>query len=46
MHHETYDSSGTPLPLLHGGLFDIHRQFDEQRHFLDWIWISPWDAAG
>lgn len=28
MHYEIHDSSGTPL-LLHGGLFDIHQQFDE-----------------
>jgi hypothetical protein len=29
MHYEIDDSSGTPLLLLHGGLFDIHQQFDE-----------------
>jgi hypothetical protein len=29
MHYEIHDSSGTPLLLLHGGLFDIHQQFDE-----------------
>jgi hypothetical protein len=29
MHYEIPDSSGTPLLLLHGGLFDIHQQFDE-----------------
>jgi hypothetical protein len=29
MHYEVHDSSGTPLLLLHGGLFDIHQQFDE-----------------
>ena len=26
MHYELPDSSGTPLLLLHGGLFDIHQQ--------------------
>ncbi len=26
---EVHDSSGTPLLLLHGGLFDIHQQFGE-----------------
>ena len=26
MHYEIHDSSGTPLLLLHGGLFDIHQQ--------------------
>jgi hypothetical protein len=29
MHYEIPDSSGTPLLLLHGGLFDIHQQFGE-----------------
>ena len=30
MHYEIHDSSsGTQLLLLHGGLFDIHQQFDE-----------------
>ena len=29
MHYEVHDSSGTPLLLLHGGLFDIHQQFGE-----------------
>ena len=29
MHYELHDSSGTPLLLLHGGLFDIHQQFGE-----------------
>ena len=29
MHYELHDSSGTPLQLLHGGLFDIHQQFGE-----------------
>jgi hypothetical protein len=30
MHYEVPDSSsGTPLLLLHGGLFDIHQQFGE-----------------
>jgi hypothetical protein len=29
MHDEVHDSSGTPLLLLHGGLFDIHQQFGE-----------------
>jgi len=29
MHYEGHDSSGTPLLLLHGGLFDIHQQFGE-----------------
>jgi hypothetical protein len=29
MHYAVYDSSGTPLLLLHGGLFDIHQQFGE-----------------
>jgi hypothetical protein len=29
MHYEIHDWSGTPLLLLHGGLFDIHQQFDE-----------------
>ena len=28
MHYEIHNSSGTPLLLLHGGLFDIHQQFD------------------
>ena len=26
MHYGVHDSSGTPLLLLHGGLFDIHQQ--------------------
>jgi len=29
MHDEVDDSSGTPLLLSHGGLFDIHQQFDD-----------------
>jgi len=29
MHYEVHDSSGTPLLLLHGGLFDTHQQFGE-----------------
>jgi hypothetical protein len=30
MHYEIHDSSsGTQLLPLHGGLFDIHQQFDE-----------------
>jgi hypothetical protein len=29
MHYEIHDSSGTPLPLLRGGQFNIHQQFDE-----------------
>jgi hypothetical protein len=29
VHYEVHDSSGTPLLLLHGGLFDIHQQFGE-----------------
>jgi hypothetical protein len=29
MHYEVHDSSGTPLLLLRGGLFDIHQQFGE-----------------
>jgi hypothetical protein len=29
MHCEVHDSSGTPLRLSHGGLFDIHLQFGE-----------------
>ena len=30
MHYEIHESSsGTQLLLLHGGLFDIHQQFDE-----------------
>lgn len=29
MHYEVHDSSGSPLLLLHGGLFDIHQQFGE-----------------
>ena len=30
MHYEIHDSSsGTQLMPLHGGLFDIHQQFDE-----------------
>jgi hypothetical protein len=28
-HFEVPDSSGTPILLLHGGLFDIHQQFGE-----------------
>ena len=29
MHYEVRDSSGTPVLLLHGGLFDIPQQFGE-----------------
>ena len=29
LHYEVHDSSGTPLLLLHGGLFDTHQQFGE-----------------
>jgi hypothetical protein len=29
MCYELHDSSGTPLLLLRGGLFDIHQQFGE-----------------
>jgi hypothetical protein len=29
MHYAEYDLSGTPLLLLHRGLFDIHQQFGE-----------------
>jgi hypothetical protein len=29
MDYELHDSSGTPLLLLHGGLFDIYQKFGE-----------------